>query len=321
MALVFLGVPGWAGELAVKFLNVGQADAILITCPHGTHRLLIDSGDKQYPKSQENFRAAMTNEVGPGGAKLTVAVASHPHRDHIAGMEWVLMNYAVGTYVDNGQKTDGDMFGTLDKTRSRLQNSGKLKYVNGKKEAFSTVKFCSEVKMKVFAPWAVAPLSGPNNCSVAVHLQHGSNTFLFVGDMEKQAEAVMLNKFTPEQSKLLDVDVLKVGHHSAETSSTAEFVNRVSPDIAVISCGKPGVGTNGGKKAYNHPRLSTVRVFADWFKIHPPAIIAPQDEVAAHDGEAWKQEERPAGIWITPSDGTVTIRSDGKKLKVETEIE
>src|SRR5690242_19811521 len=86
------------GKLKVVFLNVGQADSILITCPDGNHHLLIDTGDTRYPGSGQHFRDAMQNAF-PSDKHLTTVVASHPYQDHIGNMEWLLKNFAVDHYV------------------------------------------------------------------------------------------------------------------------------------------------------------------------------------------------------------------------------
>jgi beta-lactamase superfamily II metal-dependent hydrolase len=90
------------GRLEVTFFDVGQADAALVNCPDGEHHLLIDAGDTRYPASLSNFRRFLTNAFNGKSNHLDVVVASHGHADHIGSMEWVLKNFHVGTYVDNG---------------------------------------------------------------------------------------------------------------------------------------------------------------------------------------------------------------------------
>ena len=312
-----------SGKLVAKFFDVGQADASLITCPDGQHKLLIDAADNRYPASQEKFRNAMTQAFSGGNRRIEVVVSSHPHADHISSMNWVLTNFTVGTYVDNGQKYDSTTFGTLETTRRKLVKNGQLKYIDGRANSFNTVNFCPLVEVQLLSAWAVQEMSDPNDRSVAVRIKHGERTFLFLGDIEGEAEHVMLSAFTPEQHALLNVDVLKVGHHGSDTSSGAELINAVSPQAAVVSCGDKDVGTN---KGYKHPRLSTIRNYDHWFKNlgtnHPSLLSqAPSGNLWAYDAlkKKWVQEKRPAGVWFTPHDGAITIRSDGQTLEVERE--
>lgn len=310
-----------SGSLTLKFFDVGQADAILVTCPDRQHHLLIDSGDTRYPGSSAAFKADMESEL-PDKKEITAVIASHPHADHIGNMKWVLENYDVGTYVDNGQKTDAASFGALEKLKVKLRKSGKLNYVNGKQNSFGHIDFCPDVDLEIFEPWAKSTsLSDPNNRSVGARLTYKGKSFLFVGDMEKEAEKVMLSDFSESESNELRASVLKVGHHGSDTSSTNEFVRHVMPELVVVSCGKKEVGTN---TRYKHPRLSTVREYFDWFVEKPPPAaetLPKHDKLWAFDRDKsqWRQQTRPAAMWLTPNDGTVTLTCDGQKIDIQTE--
>ena len=322
--LLFLAIASLAaqsGPLTIKYLDVGQADAILVTCPKGEHRLLIDSADTRYPGSSAAFKTDMEAEFQGKLKVLTAVVASHPHADHIGNMKWVLENFAVGTYIDNGQKFDSAMYGALQKLRVKLVKDGKLKYMNGKENSFEHVDFCPEVDLEIFEPWARREsLSDTNDRSVGVRLTCRNKSFLFVGDMHTDAEDVILHDFSEAERNGLRADVLKVGHHGSDTSSSDKFVHHVMPGIAIVSCGEKEVGTNA---RYKHPRLSTVREFFDWFQEKPPLVTVPQPpgKVSAFDAKAkkWRRQTRPAGMWLTPDDGTITLSWDGQTMNVQTE--
>jgi competence protein ComEC len=324
LLLLFAAAAPLAGQqpasLTIKFFDVGQADAILITCPDSQHHLLIDSGDTRYPGSSEAFKTDMEAEFNGKPKALTAVVASHPHADHIGSMKWVLENFQVGTYVDNGQKFDSAMYGALKKLRDQLKGKKKLNYVNGKENSFEKIDFCPEVEVEIFEPWAKRELSDTNDRSVGVRLTCKAKTFLFVGDMEKPAEKVMLNDFSESERAELRANVLKVGHHGSDTSSSDAFIHHVTPELAVVSCGEKEVGTN---HRYKHPRLSTVREYFDWFEEKPPPASVTQpkhDRIWTYDkeNEKWRQQSRPAGMWITPKDGTITLSWDGQRLDVQT---
>jgi competence protein ComEC len=306
------------GSLKVDFLDLGQADGILVTCPDGDHHLLIDAGDTTYPGSSQRFRSFLTQTFPQPSRRLTVVVASHMHNDHIGSMAWVLENFKVDTYIDNGDTADTAVFGNLLKVRRRLSRNGSLTYVNARQNPSATIEFCPQVKMTIMEPWAQhKSLSGKNDRSVVVRLDYQNRSFLFVGDVEKSAEQVMLNEFTPDQRRWLDADVLKVGHHASDTSSTVPFVTAVSPKVTVVSCGKRGVGTNA---RYKHPRASTLDTYRDWFTNHPSSVRAQADSVWAYEAQRrrWIQAARPTGMWLTVQDGTIAVQTDGEKLDVET---
>src|SRR2546422_193412 len=90
-----------SGDLKIFVLNIGQGDAILIVCPHGTHRMLIDTGARGYPGSQDAFTKQMQALVP--GHQLEVVVSSHPHDDHVGGLPFILTNYRVNTFIDSGR--------------------------------------------------------------------------------------------------------------------------------------------------------------------------------------------------------------------------
>lgn len=196
--------------------------------------------------------------------------------------------------------------------RRKLVKQGRLNYVNGKKNSLDEIDFCPKVKMRIVEPWAMKDLSDTNDRSVGVWLKYRETSFLLVGDMEAAAEQVLLDELDDADRKMLKVDVLKVGHHGSDTSSTARFVKAVSPEHAIISSGQKEVGTNVG---YKHPRLSTVRTFNDTF--------SDRDEngrVWAYDkaNERWRQQARREGLWVTTKDGSVGVTSDGEKIRVKT---
>lgn len=305
-----------ADRLKVQFFDVGQADASLVTCPDGKHRILIDSGDNKYPRSQENLRRELTQAVGPS-RRIDIAIASHPHSDHIGGMAWVLGTFKIGTYIDNGRPAETTTWGQLHTLAQKQIRDGNLKYIDGTKASLTRLKLCDGVFVTLVTPGATGRLRHTNDQSVGVRLDYRQASFLFVGDMEAEAESVWLDLLSPAARALVDVDVLKVGHHASDTSSTPGFVQAASPRIAVVMCGAEGVSTNA---LYKHPRASTLRTFADWFRLHAPAVHAPDTPIWAYNKPAkkWELAPRPAGLWASVVDGTVTVESDGQGYFVTT---
>jgi beta-lactamase superfamily II metal-dependent hydrolase len=321
--LASLGSPLWVAaqaQLEVRFLDVGQADAILLRCPDGDHYMLIDSGDTRYPGSSAAFRAALRAEFKdkPRPWKIALAVASHPHADHIGSMKWVLETFDVDTYVDNGQRNcETTLCAKLDQVRKRQVKNNQLTYISGKQLGFADLDFCPRVGVRLLVPWAVRNLADTNDRSVILRVSFGKTSFLFTGDAHDNAEKVMLNHFGPEDRAALDVTVLKAGHHGSDTSSGSDFIAAVSPQTVVISSGKKEVGTN---VKYKHPRLSTLRNLDNWLRSHDPTVYAADGRVWAYNAQQkrWEHFTRPLGLWVTAVDGIVNIRSDGERLDIVT---
>lgn len=318
VAVGCVGLRGDHGKLEVTYVDVGQADAIFANCPDGAHHLLIDSGDTRYPGSSAHFQGFLTSAFKGKPRRLDVVVASHGHSDHLGSMFWVLTNFTVGTYIDNGDTSpESTLFGNLQKLRQRQTREGKLRYISGKESSFCDVDFCPRVRMRILVPWAVDPgLSDQNDRSVAVRLDCDKKSFLFVGDIEGEAESVMLNRFSKEQRDLLHADVVKVGHHGSDTSSSPAFILAVSPEIAVVSVGKRDTGTNVG---YKHPRLSTLRSYADWFSRTATPLTNTPGQLSAYDASTrtCRQQSCPKAMWLTVKDGTITVSTDGNILAVD----
>jgi len=306
-----------AGKLVVQYIKVGQGDAALIRCPDAKTHMLIDSGDTRYPQSSAQFRSYLNAQFKDQEKKIAVVVASHAHTDHIGSMQWVLQTFQVGTYIDNGDKQETTTWSNLDKTRRKLMQRG-LAYINGRQAQLVGVPLCAGVEVTVFSPWGYEKLSDPNDRSVVVRLVHKNVSFLFVCDAEQSAEAVMLGN--GELKKLLQAQVLKVGHHGSNTSSTPNFVRTVGPRIAIISSGARDVGTNVG---YKHPRWNTLDTYSAWFQDadkgrKPPQARPASLQVWAYDTQkkTWRMHDRPVELWLTTADGNVVIQSDGDTATV-----
>ena len=318
VASIVFTLSATAARLKVQMFDVGQGDAILVTCPDGQHQLLIDSGCNKYPGSQTNFHRELSAALASDpNHTLELAVGSHPHSDHLGGMLWVLQDFHVAAYLDNGRPYTTALWQKIQAERVAQTNAHKLKYLAGSSLSGRRIDFCPLMTVTVIEPSTADPtLNDPNDLSVGLRLDYRGASFLFVGDMEDHAEETWLHKLAPELRKLADVDVLKVGHHGSDTSSTPDFVALVSPRLALVSCGAPGVGTNGG---YKHPRLSTVETYRKWFAAHPPAAIDPAaKQLSAYNAETkkWVSVARPQGLYLTVLDGNLTVETDGTNYYV-----
>lgn len=294
------------GMLEVHVMNVGQADAILIRCPHGRHELLIDAADTRYTNSGRNFKAYMSR-VQSTDNTIEVVVATHPHADHIGNMAWVLNTYRVGLYVDNGNVYDTT---TWHRVEAAFARNG-ADYWSAQDELEPMIDFCPRVDVdaRVLRPSGFGDSGHPNDDSVIVRVDHGGSSFLFVGDAEEFEERLLLADAQTRQ--LLDCDFLKVGHHGSRTSTGNDFLAAVTPKIAAISCGAKGVSTNA---SYKHPRFERVQALLG-------AIASPRTgptsrlEAFDSDEHTWKQIVLDKALYVTTVDGDLIFESDGQTIR------
>ena len=214
--------------LRVNYIDVGQGDSIFIQLPN-KETMLIDAGEAYEADNVINY----LNNLGI--KKIDYVVGTHPHTDHIGGLEEVINTFDVGAIympkVSSNSKTFEDLLTTIS-------NKG-LKV----KTAKSGVVVLSEdnLKLEFIAPNS-DNYSNLNNYSAVLKLTYLDNTFLFMGDAETLSE--------DEITSDVDADVIKVGHHGSDSSSSVEFVKKVSPEYAIIMVGEGN--------SYNHPYQSII---------------------------------------------------------------
>ncbi len=216
--------------LTVSFIDIGQGDSILLQCKDES--MLIDAGENDKGDTVVNYLESHN------ATNLKYAVGTHPHSDHIGGMDTVLKNIQTDTLicpkVTYNSKTWKDV-----ETEAKSQNT-KIEYANAG-ESYTL----GDATFTIISPKKNHIYSNCNNYSVVIKADYGENSFLFTGDAEKLVEDEIL-----ESNYNIKADVLKVGHHGSSTSSSEKFLNKVSPKYAVISCGV--------NNEYGHPHKETL---------------------------------------------------------------
>ncbi len=222
------------GELAVHFLDVGQADSILVV--DGDMVMMIDTGD--WPSG--DHKTYMLNYIRDLGiTEIDYLVLTHPDADHIGGAPEVINTFTVKNCImPNETKTTQVFKRTLDALEDREVNV--LLPTPGDTYTLKNATF------RILAPLK-EDYNDTNDHSVVLRLMYGERSILFTGDAEAYSEEDMVATYTAADLKS---DVLKVGHHGSVTSSSPAFLALVDPDYAVISC---GVGNS-----YGHPHDETV---------------------------------------------------------------
>jgi competence protein ComEC len=235
------------GKLHFDFLDVGQGDAALVTFPNGK-TMLIDAGGKLDFRSLGRDESEFEPDVPQIGetvvseflwerglSRVDMIVATHADADHIQGLGDIVRNFSVGNAylgrIDDDPElkpllTELDRFGI----EWALVHSGESLEIAG-------------VRIDVLNPMLESVST--NNGSVVLKFTFGENSFLFTGDIEAQAEVLMM-----QSGSDLYADVLKVPHHGSKSSSTEAFVNAVHPQFAVISVGR--------KSTFGHPHREVV---------------------------------------------------------------
>lgn len=298
-----------SGTLKAHFIDVGQGDAILVISPDRDCVLLIDSGSNRYPQSTTRFRQHMLKEL-PKDHEIDLVVASHPHSDHIGNMRWVLQNYRVKTFIDNGHEVNTPVYRDLMAEVAKQEKTG-LRYFVHTVAPPEDQDFCAAENLD---SELLYPREGydadfcqkkPNNCSVVVKLTYGETSFLFPGDADKEQEELLL-KDKDIRKKLL-ADVLKAGNHGSDTASSGGFLRAVSPKWVVISVGRKGVGSVVREK---HPRLGAVSLLQEIVG----ASAANRRVIDVFDGAKWVGKTISGNLFVTAKDGTVVLGSDGRKI-------
>jgi competence protein ComEC len=202
---------------------VGQGDAILITTPSGM-QVLIDGGP-----SPSALTSALGREMPFWDRSLDLLVMTHPDADHVTGLTEVLDRYHVDGWLDSGLPSDDILYAEC---LARMQEGTVNRYVA---HASDRLAFGSGVALEVLHPSAESPpgrSTNDNNNSLVLRLIWGEAEFLLTGDIEAEAEHLLLASSQP-----LQADVLKVAHHGSGGSTTQEFLTAVHPAYAILSVG------------------------------------------------------------------------------------
>lgn len=222
------------GTLQVHFIDVGQGASQLIIGPTGK-TMLIDGGDNHM---EEAIVAYLQDQ---GIRKIDILIGTHPHADHIGGLDAVVDHFDIGKIYMPRVQANTKTFESLLRS---IQKKG-LKVTTAK--AGLTLDWEPDVEVNMVAP--VGTYDNVNDMSAVVHLAYGDTAFLFTGDAEAGSEADILRSGAD-----IKADVLLVGHHGSATSTGDAFLDKVDPDYGVIQ-----VGDN----QYGHPHEEVLNRLAE----------------------------------------------------------
>ena len=219
-------------QLIIHFIDVGQADSILIQLPN-RETVLIDGGNR----ADADLVTSYIKEQNIN--KINYIIATHPHEDHIGGLPEVIKEFDIGNIYMPNKTANTKIFKTLlDEIKKK---NLKVKLARGGESIINT----KDIKFNIIAPNS-KEYDETNEYSIVNKLIYKNTSFLFTGDAEKDSENEMVKlKYD------LSADLLKVGHHGGVTSTNDFFLEKVNPKYAVISVGKDN--------RYGHPHEDTIK--------------------------------------------------------------
>ncbi len=242
--------------LEVHFIDVGQAESILIRLED--KNILIDAGNNEDGKLLVKYFKDL------GIKKFTYVIGSHPHEDHIGGLDNIIKEFEIENIimpdVTTNTKTFEDVLDAIENKKLKIETP----------VIDNTFKVEDLVFKVIYTGTNEEDL---NSDSIVLRMDYKNHSYLFTADTTGDIEKQLLNKD-------IDVDVYKASHHGSTYSNTYEFLEKVTPKYAVISCGKDN--------DYYYPHIKAV------------------NRIKKHTKELYR----------TDKDGTVIFKDDGENIEV-----
>ncbi|MFY9176049.1 MAG: ComEC/Rec2 family competence protein [Caldicoprobacterales bacterium] len=223
-------------DLIVHFIDVGQGDSILVQLPN-QQNMLIDAGDN------DKGQVVVDYIEKQGVSRIDYLIATHPHADHIGGMDHVIDHFEIGDIympkVAHTTKTYMDLLEAIDRKNLKIRAA----------QAGMDITI-DDVRADILAPDSQLKSDNLNDYSIVIKLTYGQTVFLLQGDAERKTEEAILTSGID-----VEADVIKLGHHGSTTSSTSNYIDAVDPDYAIVSAGE-------GNK-YGHPHKEVVALMKE----------------------------------------------------------
>jgi L-ascorbate metabolism protein UlaG (beta-lactamase superfamily) len=320
--------------MRAHFIDVGQGDATLLEFPCGA--ILIDAGcDEAHGKTLAEYLKKFFKSRPDLNNTLEALFITHNHIDHTKALRSVFSeaHTTVHRYFDNGLLV-GSGRNEQKWIRSQRDFPVKVWSINATNipahTGFTDLDVdplgCAKCDPRILilsgrriakpAGWKSADFTNWNNQSVTIRVDFGETSLLFPGDSENASIRTLEEEY--KDSKLLQANIYHVSHHGAENGTTAEFLNAISPKMAVISMGSwdygkdraslpRGANPNFTTYAYGHPRKSCVDLLA--------AVITQSRHPSVREYVGIKARSfTPAritkAIYATGWDGTIVLTSD-----------
>lgn len=247
--------------LKVHYLDVDQGDSIFVELPNN-ETMLIDAAESYQSENIINYLKNLNYQ------KIDYVIGTHPHTDHIGGLKDIINTFEIGKIympkVVSTTKTYESLLMAIKDKNLKINTA----------KAGTSIIDTDALKINILAP-NNSIYTELNNYSVVTKITYGTTKFLFMGDSEKLIENEIKENVT--------ADVIKIGHHGSNTSSSIDFIKKVNAKYGIIS-----VGLNN---KYNLPKEETI---TNW-------------------------ENSGTKIYLTSTNGTIRASSDGTNIKIESE--
>lgn len=247
--------------LKVHYLDVDQGDSIFVELPNN-ETMLIDAAESYQSENIINYLKNLNYQ------KIDYVIGTHPHTDHIGGLKDIINTFEIGKIympkVVSTTKTYESLLMAIKDKNLKINTA----------KAGTSIIDTDALKINILAP-NNSTYTELNNYSVVTKITYGTTKFLFMGDAEKLIENEIKENVT--------ADVIKIGHHGSNTSSSIDFIKKVNAKYGIIS-----VGLNN---KYNLPKEETI---TNW-------------------------ENSGTKIYLTSTNGTIRASSDGTNIKIESE--
>ncbi|MEF8785982.1 MAG: ComEC/Rec2 family competence protein [Haloarculaceae archaeon] len=285
-----------SGTLEIHHIDVGQADATLVVTPAG-ETILIDTGDWR-----QDGQGVIEYLEAHGVDRVDHLVATHAHADHIGGHAAVIEHFetegdGVGAAYDSGVASTSQTYGNyLDAIEAHGVTLFEV-------EEGDTLPVDDDVTATVLNPSTGDAGSDQHDNSVALTIEFGDVRYLTTGDAESAVERRLVADWREE----LDAEIYQAGHHGSSTSSSEEFIDAVSPEIAVIS--------SGFDSQYGHPSDETLRRFADhgigtyWTGVHGDIVVTTDGTNVSVETESDAATDPLELLELKPTDENANLDS------------
>ena len=250
-----------SGVLSIHMIDVGQGESILIITPNNK-TILIDAGEQSEGR---RVKAYLTKKQVN---KIDLIIGTHPHSDHIGGLSEIIKNFEVEKIIMPKKLHTS---ATFEKLFTTIESKG---LTISAPQQNKLIEFDENIKLHFLGPIKDYG-DNLNLWSIVFRLDYKDKSFLFTGDIEEEAEIDLINTY---DKAVLRANVLNVGHHGSNTSTSKQFLDYVNPEIALISL--------GNDNPYGHPHREVIK----------------------------RLEEASAFIYRTDLQGTVILLSDGIEI-------